>query len=735
MQHNNPFKNLFLKYRLRSEFETLNDFGNALADLNFIYENSIFSHWQKGTRIPKDRNLLLVLIKLFIERKAMVSLKEANEFIASTGQGYLTDEEVYKLPFQSDYKIPFQAPRLPDLFVGREAIIDEGKNRLLHKGLLVLQGPPGIGKTFIAIKLAHELADTFPDGIIWCNGHTNDPRKILNQIVEAFGEVLPLESTLSQTINLYRSIVSRKNALFIIDDLSPELTIEDLLPNSSQSSVIITIVFTSPVFLQNQIPLKIQPMNIKEIKDLYQSFIPKNIVDKNINDLTELATAVDNLPLLLVILAKQISYNTISVKDLVKDIETNNKLLEAIPYKENTLKSTLTLAFNNLTLLQQKILRTASLYHGQFFTAKSLSFAMHLPLSHATQELNTLSDYSFIEKNDDTRYRLHKLISVFLRTKKVDKTKIKKLCEFYSNEIIEQKKTPEFFFTIAKEVDNIVGIIKQSIEENFIDEVCKLWSLFGDYYWHVGHWQSFQGLSTTMYSIAKKYDKKELQLSICLEEVSRLYYYDGNILSAIEKAKEALGIAKNIENPYLIALAHQRYGKLCFINNDITEGIKNLKISGEIFDNLKMPEYQSHNLRYESEGYLLKNNFRKCRELLSKSLIILMSAEKSTSIAIYSAVLYSHLGILDLLQGNLEQAKEYFLKGVADDGKVPLVRGTYTWLSKLGLAVTFKKLGYTEEGNSLLTKATDQMKQLGIEKSYTVINVYANKLNKILDTL
>lgn len=87
------FADLFKRYRLRAEFETLCQFGKALAAEGRIYDDSIFTHWQSGKRIPRDRTLLLAILKIFIQRRGITSPDEANEFLASAGFGYLTKEE------------------------------------------------------------------------------------------------------------------------------------------------------------------------------------------------------------------------------------------------------------------------------------------------------------------------------------------------------------------------------------------------------------------------------------------------------------------------------------------------------------------------------------------------------------------------------------------------------------------------------------------------------------------
>ncbi len=89
---------LFKKYRLKAEFETLTKFGHALAKEGRIYDDSMFTHWQKGKRIPRDRKLILTIIKIFIERGGICSIEEANEFMASAGLGFLTTQENQIIP-------------------------------------------------------------------------------------------------------------------------------------------------------------------------------------------------------------------------------------------------------------------------------------------------------------------------------------------------------------------------------------------------------------------------------------------------------------------------------------------------------------------------------------------------------------------------------------------------------------------------------------------------------------
>lgn len=98
------FSGLFKRYRLKGEFASLNELANELAQKVYLYEPSIFSHWQNGKRVPTKRAVLLMQVTLFTERGAIRTVQEANEFLESAKQGYLTNNEQKSL-FKTSYVI------------------------------------------------------------------------------------------------------------------------------------------------------------------------------------------------------------------------------------------------------------------------------------------------------------------------------------------------------------------------------------------------------------------------------------------------------------------------------------------------------------------------------------------------------------------------------------------------------------------------------------------------------
>lgn len=77
--------------------ETMSQFADALAEEGVIYEDSLFSKWKRGTRIPKDRSVLKAIISVFIKHKAIVTAEQANTLLRAVDRSDLSPEEEAEL--------------------------------------------------------------------------------------------------------------------------------------------------------------------------------------------------------------------------------------------------------------------------------------------------------------------------------------------------------------------------------------------------------------------------------------------------------------------------------------------------------------------------------------------------------------------------------------------------------------------------------------------------------------
>src|SRR5207248_1392847 len=92
--------------------------------------------------------------------------------------------------------------------------------------VVVVTGAGGIGKTALAVQLAHLLLGHYPDGQLYVelrgtNTHPAEPAEVLAQLIRAFGvENLPPAG--EERVKLFRSLVAERKVLLVLDDARDE---------------------------------------------------------------------------------------------------------------------------------------------------------------------------------------------------------------------------------------------------------------------------------------------------------------------------------------------------------------------------------------------------------------------------------------------------------------------------------------------------------------------------------
>jgi tetratricopeptide (TPR) repeat protein len=110
----------------------------------------------------------------------------------------------------------------------------------------VVSGPPGVGKTTLALRVGHSLRSSFPDGQLYLQlaGASCQPRdagEVLGEVLRALGvgpAAIP-EST-QQRAALYRSRLADRKVLVVADDAGSARQVAPLLPGTPGCAVIVT---------------------------------------------------------------------------------------------------------------------------------------------------------------------------------------------------------------------------------------------------------------------------------------------------------------------------------------------------------------------------------------------------------------------------------------------------------------------------------------------------------------
>jgi energy-coupling factor transporter ATP-binding protein EcfA2 len=469
------FAELFKKYRLRAEFETFSSFSNALAEKGYFYEESIFSHWQKGARLPTSRDVVLKIIAIFNERGAISTLRDANEFLESAKHGYLTEKEKEEFHFAKNYNPPFQVPSEIAHFIGREKILEKIRKEITAGRILLLYGPPGVGKTALAIKLGHLLQAKYPDGVLWYKVDSTNIMDILLSIARLFGEDISAIKDVEVRASIVRTLLSSKKLLLIFDNVTDEHTLKLLIPNSPTSSLIFTSQDNSLNIANKYISVPVATFTEEETRELFHNIFNKNFITKYVKQIIELSEKLGYLPLALHMAANYIKQSNVDLQMYIQQLNDESIDLHQMKYEDKNLFRAITISFNTLDQDIKTLFLTLGIFEGKDFSLEVVSFVNKLSESKTKLRLQKLMDISFVEESNNKRYRIHPLLKIFARKQLTDTSYYLRAAQYYEQLLARADEIP-CMKVLRLEVDNIIYIFKQCYEAGYWDQVITLWN-------------------------------------------------------------------------------------------------------------------------------------------------------------------------------------------------------------------------------------------------------------------
>ena len=326
---------------------------------------------------------------------------------------------------------PRQLPTDSVDFVGRTEWIDAIESTLTNTGRAVgvalIVGRPGIGKSSLAVHVGHRLAEErFPDGQLYCDlrGSRQEPTdttEVLGRFLRALGipgQALP--ESADERAEVYRSLMSTRRVLVVLDDAASERQVEELLPGSPGCGVIAT----SRARLTGIPGARVIGLDIlsnEQAIELLRRVLGPGRVEAEPAAASALVRAVGRLPLALRIIAARLGAREHwSLASMVNRLADERHRLDELAHGELTVRASISLTHDGLDDKTRRLLALMALADGPSqpgWVAGALTdddgpFTGDLlePLVDAQ-----MLDVTGVDEQGEPRYRFHEVIRLFAK--------------------------------------------------------------------------------------------------------------------------------------------------------------------------------------------------------------------------------------------------------------------------------------------------------------------------------
>jgi predicted ATPase/DNA-binding winged helix-turn-helix (wHTH) protein len=369
-------------------------------------------------------------------RKRLDEADPAVSYIANIpGRGYcFTGAVAWSVCEATTRKAPMAAlhlPRGPLLMVGRDAAVRELTARLKKQRFVSIVGAGGIGKTTVALTLAHRMLGEFQGAIHFLDlGALKDPRLLASMLASQLGVVAVSDQPLPAILTFLRE----QRMLLVFDSCEHVIeAVAALAENIFRDAPDVHILTTSREALRAEgehvhhlPPLECppdygEPLTAVQalsfpavelfVKQVANSVHPFELTDADAPIVAEICRRLDGIALALELAASRVGAH--GVRGVASLLDKHFRLLwrgrrTALP-RHQTLSATLDWSYNLLSGTEQLVFRRLAIFVGGFSLPAALRVTSEgLDPAELTETLATLVDKSLVTSDGGAaaRYRL-----------------------------------------------------------------------------------------------------------------------------------------------------------------------------------------------------------------------------------------------------------------------------------------------------------------------------------------
>ncbi|WP_217243104.1 BTAD domain-containing putative transcriptional regulator [Streptomyces sp. AC555_RSS877] len=321
---------------------------------------------------------------------------------------------------------PAQLPATVPDFTGRAAFVSElGEVLALAEGRVMavsaVAGIGGVGKTTLAVHVAHQARGAFPDGQLYVDlqgagARAAEPETVLGSFLRALGTAdSAIPDTLEERAALYRSMLDGRRVLVLLDNARDAAQVRPLLPGMEGCAALVTSRVRM-VDLAGAHLVDLDVMSPDEALQLFTKIVGEERVRSERKAALDVVAACGFLPLAIRIAASRLAARrTWTVSVLAAKLADERRRLDELQAGDLAVKATFELGYGALEPAQARAFRLLGLADGPDLSLAAAAAVLDLPVEETEDLLESLVDTSLLESAAPGRYRYHDLVRLYAR--------------------------------------------------------------------------------------------------------------------------------------------------------------------------------------------------------------------------------------------------------------------------------------------------------------------------------